>query len=187
VTPCRLNVSLRRIRAYLKRGGLIAYPTESCYGLGCDPNNRSAVLRILKLKQRPQSKGLILVAGRFAQVVPFIEPLDREQQEVLKHGGAQAVTYLMPAKKSCPRWLRGKHSTLAVRITAHPYAASLCKGLDMALVSTSANFSGGRPVRTFKECQRLFVKSVWVLQGKTGLRKRPSTIRNWTDGRILRK
>jgi tRNA A37 threonylcarbamoyladenosine synthetase subunit TsaC/SUA5/YrdC len=59
----RIAIPIRRIAAHLRRGGLIAYPTESCYGLGCDPDNRTAVLRLLKLKRRPQRKGLILIAA----------------------------------------------------------------------------------------------------------------------------
>ncbi|PIV92212.1 MAG: tRNA threonylcarbamoyladenosine biosynthesis protein RimN, partial [Gallionellales bacterium CG17_big_fil_post_rev_8_21_14_2_50_54_146] len=58
----RIRVSLRRVAAHLKAGGLIGYPTESCYGLGCDPVHRAAVLRLLKLKQRQQRKGLIIIA-----------------------------------------------------------------------------------------------------------------------------
>ncbi len=93
----RLNVSGRALAAHLKRGGLIAYPTESCYGLGCDPDNRKAVLRILKLKQRPQSKGLILIASHYHQVARYLQPLTLTEQTKLQNDGAQAVTYLMPA------------------------------------------------------------------------------------------
>lgn len=177
----------RRLAAHLKRGGLIAYPTESCYGLGCDPRNRDAVRRILKLKQRPQRKGLILIASQYAQVARYLKPLTSNEQAKLQHDGAQAVTYLMPVKDSAPRWLRGDHDTLAVRLTAHPYAKRLCREAGSALVSTSANRSGCRPVKTYAECLRIFGKNVWVLRGRVGKRKQPSTIRAWSDGRILRK
>jgi L-threonylcarbamoyladenylate synthase len=177
----------RRLAAHLKRGGLIAYPTESCYGLGCDPSNRKAVHRILKLKQRPQRKGLILIASQYAQVARYLKPLTSNEQAKLQHDGAQAVTYLMPVKDSAPRWLRGDHDTLAVRLTAHPLAKRLCREAGSALVSTSANRSGCRPVKTYAECQRLFGRKVWVLRGRVGKRKQPSTIRAWSDGRILRK
>jgi len=183
----RHSASYRRIAAHLRRGGLIAYPTESCYGLGCDPRNRKAVLRLLKLKQRPQHKGLILIASKYAQLAPYLQARTPTEQAILKNDGAHAVTYLMPARPSCPRWLRGEHDTLAVRLTAHPEAAALCNLLNMALVSTSANRSGAKPARTYRECQRLFGKRVWVLPGRVGKRKKPSTIRAWADGRIVRK
>ena len=183
----RHSAAHRHIAAHLKRGGLIAYPTESCYGLGCDPRNRNAVLRLLKLKQRPQSKGLILIAGKYAQLAPYLQPLTTAEQTVLKNDGAQAITYLMPAKLSVPRWLRGAHDTLAVRLTAHREAATLCNTLNIALVSTSANRSGAKPARTYAQCSRLFGKRVWVLPGKVGARKKPSTIRAWTSGKIIRE
>lgn len=165
---------------------MIAYPTESCYGLGCDPRNRRAVQRILRLKRRPQHKGLILIAADYRQVARYIQPLSAAEQARLQADGAQAVTYLLPAKPSCPRWLRGRHDTLAVRLTAHPFARELCRRAGSALVSTSANLGGMRATRSYAECQRQFGHSVWVLRGRVGKRKRPSTIRAWGDGRILR-
>ena len=179
--------NVRSLAAHLKRGGLIAYPTESCYGFGCDPGNRRAVQRILKLKQRPQRKGLILIASSYHQVARYIRPLSPAEQQKLQDDGAQAVTYLMPVKPSCPRWLRGEHDTLAVRLTAHPIAKQLCRSAGSALVSTSANLSGRRSVKTYAECVRQFGSRVRVLPGRVGRRKRPSTIRIWGDGRIVRK
>ena len=176
----------RRLQAHLKSGGLIAYPTESCYGLGCDPRNRRAVLRILKLKRRPQQKGLILIASDYHQVERFLQPLTSAEQGRMANDEAQTVTWLMPVKPSCPRWLRGNHDTLAVRLTAFPLAKDLCRSAGSALVSTSANRSGQRPAKTYAECQRMFGKKVWVLRGRVGKRKRPSTIRVWGGDRIVR-
>lgn len=182
----RDNALSRSIAAHLRRGGLIAYPTESCYGLGCDPGNRTAVLKLLKLKRRPQHKGLILIASSYRQVARYLQPLTPGQQQRLQEAGAQAITYLMPAHHSAPRWLRGAHDTLAVRLTAHRQSAQLCRSANSALVSTSANRSGQRPARTYAECLRLFGAEVWVLPGRVGKRKKPSTIRAWADGKIIR-
>jgi L-threonylcarbamoyladenylate synthase len=182
----RASSSYRRIAAHLKRGGLIAYPTESCYGLGCDPDNRSAVQRILRLKGRPQHKGLILIASHYHQVARYLQALTHDEQAKLKEDGAQAITYLMPARPSCPRWLRGAHDTLAVRLTTHPFARNLCRSTGSALVSTSANRSGQRPAKTYAQCRRLFGRKVWVLPGRVGKRKNPSTIIAWADGKIVR-
>ena len=182
----RIAPSVRGIAAHLRHGGLIAYPTESCYGFGCDPANRRAVQRILRLKQRPQGKGLILIASDYRQVAHYLLPLSAAEQDRLKLAGAQAITYLMPVKPSCPRWLRGAHDTLAVRLTAHPLARQLCHNLNSALVSTSANRSGQRPAKTYAQCQRLFGRRVWVLPGRVGKRKKPSTIRAWNSDKIIR-
>lgn len=182
----RHSASYPGLAAHLRRGGLIAYPTESCYGLGCDPDNRSAVQRLLKLKQRPQYKGLILIAANYRQVARYLQPLTPDQQQQLQNVGAQAITYLMPVRAATPRWLRGSHDTLAVRLTAHKQAAQLCRSVSSALVSTSANRSGQRPAKTYAQCQRLFGRKVWVLPGQVGKRKKPSTIRMWGDGKIIR-
>jgi L-threonylcarbamoyladenylate synthase len=182
----RASSSYPRIAAHLRHGGLIAYPTESCYGLGCDPDNHIAVQRLLKLKQRPQHKGLILIAASYRQVARYLHPLTPAQQQQLKTAGARAITYLMPALHSAPRWLRGNHDTMAVRLTAHRQAAQLCQGVNSALVSTSANRSGQRPAKTYAQCQRLFGRNVWVLPGRVGKRKKPSTISMWADGKIMR-
>ncbi|HUW76290.1 MAG TPA: Sua5/YciO/YrdC/YwlC family protein [Gallionella sp.] len=182
----RHSASYRRIAAHLRRGGLIAYPTESCYGLGCDPDNRSAVQRLLRLKQRPQHKGLILIASGYRQVARYLHPLSPSQQQQLETAGAQAVTYLMPALHSAPRWLRGGHDTLAIRLTAHKQAAQLCRGVGSALVSTSANRSGQRSAKTYAQCRCLFGRKVWVLPGRVGKYRKPSTIAMWADGKIIR-
>jgi L-threonylcarbamoyladenylate synthase len=182
----RIPCSSRTLAAHLARGGLIAYPTESCYGLGCDPRNYRAVRRLFALKRRPGNKGLILIAGKYAQLAPFLQTLSPDEQDSLRHDGAQAITCLMPAKPGCPRWLRGAHDSLAVRITAHRGAAQLCNRLRMALVSTSANRSGAKPARTYADCMRRFGGKVMVLPGRVGKRRKPSTIREWSSGKIIR-
>jgi L-threonylcarbamoyladenylate synthase len=183
VTP---RPDIRRLRAWLRAGGVIAYPTESCYGLGCDPRNARAVARLLRLKGRPRSKGLILVASDFAQLCPYLAPLAAGLRERLGQWWPGPTTLLLATDHRCPRWLTGGHDKLAVRVTAHPDAARLCAALGMALVSTSANRSGQRPLKTAAACRRAFGGRVLVLPGRIGRRKRPSTILDPLDDRILR-
>ena len=178
----RYSASSRRIAAYIRRGGLIAYPTEPCYGLGCDRDNRTAVLRLLRLKQRPQRKGLILIAASYRQVARYLQPLTQAQQRQLHEAGEQAVTYLMPAHHSVPRWLRGAHGTLAVRLTAHPLAAQLCRSANSALVSTSANRSGQRPAKNYPQIPPLFRGEGWGPAPGKNLRAMPALVRETSVG-----
>ncbi len=173
------------LRGWLKTGGVIAYPTESCYGLGCDPMNPHAVRRILQLKGRPKSKGLILIAARVEQLKRYV---DAEALQAAGHSGywPGPVTLLLPAARHCPPWLTGRHTKLAVRVTAHPVAALLCERLGMALVSTSANRAGGRPLKNARDCYRMFGNQVRVIPGKIGTARRPSTIIDFSSGSILR-
>lgn len=179
MTPLPDIAALRR---HLAAGGVIAYPTESCYGLGCDPRNARAVAALLRLKRRPKEKGLILIGSEPGQFAPYLaEPPDAWPQY-----WPGPYTLLLPASHRCPRWLTGRHSKLAVRVTAHAEAAQLCHALGMALVSTSANRSGQRMLRTASACQEAFGRRVWVLEGRIGKRKRPSTILDPAGGGTLR-
>jgi L-threonylcarbamoyladenylate synthase len=177
----------RELRKYLQRGGLIAYPTESCYGLGCDPRNRRAVRRVLALKRRSVSKGLILIASRMRQLRPYLATLSLVQSNRMRAIWPGPNTWLVPAARDCPAWLRGRHDAIAVRVTAHRGAAHLCELAGMALVSTSANLSGGKPAKTAAECRRQFGSRVLVISGRIGARRRPSTIRDLVAGQIIRK
>ncbi len=176
----------RGLRRYIQRGGLVAYPTESCYGLGCDPRNRMAVKRLLRLKRRPQAKGLILIAAHARQLAPYILPLTPGQQAQVGATWPGPHTWLIPASNNCPAWLTGKHRSVAVRVTAHRGAARLCRSAGMALVSTSANLSGGKSVKNARDCLRLFGRQVRVLPGKIGRRRKPSTIQDLLSGQVLR-
>lgn len=187
VPKSRTGFSSRAIATHLKRGGLIAYPTEYCFGLGCDPDNRRAVVRLLRIKRRPQRKGLILIAAHFHQIARYLQPRTQSEQAQLKNSGDRAVTYLLPTHHSAPRWLRGSHDTLGVRLTAYRPAAQLCRSLNSALVSTSANRSGKQPARSYAQCLRYFGSTVMVLPGRVGKGRKPSTISAWADGKIVRK
>ena len=178
--------SARGLQQYLRRGGVIAYPTESCFGLGCEPRNRRAVQRLLHIKGRPERKGLILIAGRFSQLKPYLAPLTSPQVKALHEKWPGPHTWLVPASHNCPFWLTGRHTTLAVRVTAHDQAARLCNDAGMALVSTSANRSGQRAAKTARECARLFGDKVKIIPGRVGKRRKPSTIQDFATGKILR-
>ena len=118
---------LTDLRAYLKHGGVIAYPTESCFGLGCDPHNRAAVQKILRLKHRPWHKGLILAAANLRQVRRYIQPLSLAQQHTLSQYWPGPYTFLLPISKRAPKCVTGKHRSLAVRVSAHPEVARLTR------------------------------------------------------------
>jgi len=176
----------RALQAFLRSGGVIAYPTESCFGLGCDPTNPHALKRLLRIKGRPQRKGLIVITDRFAHLQALIAPTTPEQKQRMFERWPGPHTWLVPASKRCPALLRGKHTSLAVRVTANPFAANLCRNAGMALVSTSANHNGRVPAKTTRECLRLFGSRVKVLPGRTGGASKPSTIQDLLTGTILR-
>ncbi len=182
-------VHLRQAARVFHEGGLIAYPTEAVYGLGCDPANGAAVVRLLELKQRPIEKGLILIASSMDQLEPYIdwEALTAVQRARIAQSWPGPYTWLIPTRAATPAWLRGQHTTLAVRITAHPIAAALCAAAGSALVSTSANLSGRRPARTALEVRRALGDRLdYILPGAVGGATKPSTITDAVTGRLVR-
>jgi L-threonylcarbamoyladenylate synthase len=178
---------LKRAVETVRAGGVVAYPTEAVYGLGCDPLEYAAVERILGLKGRAASKGLILIAAGFSQLLPYMAPLDAALRKKLDESWPGPVTWVVPAAPALPFWLSGGRRTLAVRVTAHPLARALCEAAGMALVSTSANHSGRSPARSSTQVRALFGDSVdYILPGAVGGLNKPTEIREALTGKVLR-
>jgi L-threonylcarbamoyladenylate synthase len=187
MTPSFLNHRLRRAARAIAKGGVVAYPTEAVYGLGCDPWNEAAVLRILAIKGRDPAKGLILIAADPGQLTPFVEALPPDRMGEVLASWPGPHTWLMPIRPGTPRWLRGRFDTLAVRVTAHPLAAGLCQAFAGAIVSTSANRAGHPPARTALQVRRQLPDGPdLILPGACGGADRPSSIRDGRTGRVLR-
>ena len=182
-----MNWHIREAVRKIAAGGIIAYPTETVYGLGCDPFNGDAVLRLLALKQRYIGQGLILVGSHFGQLKPLLMPLDPAVLNRVDSPGTTPVTWVLPCLPDIPVWLRGTHASLAVRITTHPLAAALCDAWDGPLVSTSANVHGRHPATSPLAIRRAFNNRLdYILHGATGAGNRHSEIRNGLTGAILR-
>ncbi|MCO1333064.1 Sua5/YciO/YrdC/YwlC family protein [Microbulbifer sp. OS29] len=182
-SPLAVKQAVRALAA----GGVIAHPTESVWGLACDPNNLQAVRRLLELKHRPLEKGLILVSGDTTHFAPFLENLSDEQQKRLDGSWPGPVTWLLPHRDRIPSWVCGMHRSVALRCTDHPFTAALTRAFGGAIVSTSANPAGAQPARNKYQVLRYFGSSLdFVGGGATGSRSAPSEIRDLLSGRVLR-
>ena len=170
-------------------GGVIAYPTEGVWGLGCNPMDDAAVTRLLTIKQRDIAKGLILIAANESQLSPFVDldALPLERLDAVRASWPGANTWIVPASASAPRWVTGVHRGIAVRVSAHPDVVALCNAFGGAVVSTSANLSG-QPSPTRREAldSALIAEIDGVCEGETGNRAAPSVIRNALTGETLR-
>lgn len=182
------NLTIDEAVAALKRGGVIAYPTEAVWGLGCDPFDEVAVTRLLAIKQRPVDKGLILVAANFDQLRPYLDlmPLSAERLGEVLATWPGPHTWVMPASRQAPRWITGAHRGIAVRVSAHPLVATLCTGFGGALVSTSANRAGDPPPDSLKGIDALLRELDGWIEGETSNLVRPTPIRDAATGAILR-
>lgn len=184
--------SLRRIpieeaAELLAAGGVLAYPTESCFGLGCDPANREAVERILALKGRSPDKGLILIGGAWEHLAPYMGELPEAARRRLSAAWPGPATFLLPPSEAVPEWVLGAHPRVALRWTGHPHAARLCEAFGGAVVSTSANREGRPPLRTAESvAAELGEGPDECMVGRVGMRVRPSAIRDAVTGEWLR-
>jgi len=175
--------------AALRRGGVVAYPTEAVWGLGCDPLDEAATLRLLALKQREVDKGLILIAADEAQLAPFIDmgALEPSQREAVRATWPGPHTWVVPSSIDAPAWVTGAHSGIAVRVSAHPMVVALCEAYGGAVVSTSANRAGEPAAHAIGELDPRIVEGVdAVSEGETGELDRPTEIRDARTGVALR-
>ncbi|MEY2341203.1 L-threonylcarbamoyladenylate synthase [Acidithiobacillus sp. IBUN Pt1247-S3] len=178
------RADLRRAVACLRRGEVLAYPTEGVWGLGCDPKQLPAFRKILRLKGRAQKKGVLLITGQDQHTHRYCE---RDAPLALNPADYwPGTTLVLPACAQCPRWIRGRHSGIALRVSAHPAVQQLSAAFGGAIVSTSANPAGKRPARSLREVYRYFGRRVTVLSARLGGARRPSTIIDARSGKVLR-
>ena len=179
------RTDLRSAVARLRRGDIIAYPTEGVWGLGCDPQNRRAFRKILVTKRRARAKGVLLVAASASQGQRYWlsgDPLVLDPAQFWP-----GTTLVLPVSRLCPAWIRGKQSGVAIRVSDHPAIRTICRQFGGAIVSTSANPAGLRPPRTLRTLRRYFPsRSVWVLPARPGKKRHPSRILDARNGKILR-
>ena len=177
----------RRLKTHLNRGGVIAYACEACFGLGCLPNNQRALRRVMAIKQRPQSKGLIVIGDSLARLQPLLKPLTAAQTKQVNQAWPAAKTFIIRSSDKVSPLLRGNgRNKLAVRVPAHNDARLLSKLAASPLVSTSCNRSGKRFCTTTREVKRQFGRQVMVVSGRIGRNKNPSQIYDLDSGCRLR-
>jgi len=176
---------LKHVAEVLCNGGIIAYPTEGVYGLGCLPDDDAAVERVLRLKQRAAGKGLILIAAETEQLDGWIDlPAGRSLPEP---DPAYPITWIAPPGPFVHSLLRGENIGIAVRLTTNLVARSLCDAVDSPLVSTSANLTGRPTARNRYVLRRQFMQRVdYVVPGDCGPVDGPSEIREFMTGKVLR-
>lgn len=171
----------------LLEGGIIAYPTEYCFGLGCDPRDQNAVLRLLAIKQRQVDQGVILIAANEQQISIYadLEVLARKPEIVASWPGPN--TWLLPVNTSVPTWIKGRHSSIAMRVPGHSLSRQLCEAFAHPIVSTSANRHGSPSLLSADAVVRELGEELdYVVDAPVGGAAKASTIRDAISGQILR-
>ncbi len=178
-------MAIRRAIRVLRAGGVVSYPTEGVFGLGCCADDPAALARLLRLKHRDPDKGLILIAAQSAHLHGWMKLPDGKSLPPPLAG--RPITWIVPAAPDVSRLIRGSHADLAIRLTNNPIAYALCDALQAPLVSTSANRSGRPVVRNRFTLRREFGHLVdYVVPGDCGPASGPSEIRHFQSGLVLR-
>ena len=181
------HFSILQASKVLKEGGIIAYPTEAVFGLGCDPTNLRAIRKILTLKKRSPNKGLILIAANFDQLQPYLGEIDSVIFDRVMQSWPGPVTWLLPVNPHAPKLLHGQYDLQAVRVSNFPLVQDLCNAFGGAIVSTSANQASRPPARNSLQVRlRLGRRVDYILDASVGELKQPSTIKNALTGEVIR-
>ena len=173
--------------AALSTGGVIAYPTEYCFGLGCDPTNQVAVQRLLKIKRRQPEQGVILIASSVAQVEEYVDLQVSPFSSEILNSWPGPNTWVLPARNNVSSWVKGTHAGVAVRVTHNPICKALCNQYGGAIVSTSANRHGQSALLNAKSViDEMGSELSYVIDELVGGAQSPSSIRDGLTGQQLR-
>jgi len=172
---------------YLKNGKIIAYPTETVFGIGCDPYKKDSVNRIFEIKKRPLVKKFILIASSYEQLTDVVN-MEKITDEVLKSWPGPN-TWLVPPNKKLPEWLINKDNGLiAVRVSKNSAVKEMCEKFGKPIISTSANLYDSEALRNYEEVEKVFSETIdYLVIGETSKQKKPSTIKNMLTGEVIRK
>lgn len=182
-----LQFKIEQIGRIIRAGGVVAYPTEGVWGLGCDPWDADAVDRILDIKGRAMDKGLILIGSDFDQLAPWLTPLSADEIDRLEQSWPGPYTWVVPHNGDLPDWVTGGRGTIAVRVPGHPSARALCAAAGTPIVSTSANRSGRPGITDLLQVRLKLGREVdAILPGHTLPGAQPSQIRDLRSGALLR-
>ncbi|MBF0177037.1 MAG: threonylcarbamoyl-AMP synthase [Magnetococcales bacterium] len=169
----------------LRQGRIIAYPTETVFGLGVDPFCGTALEALLRLKRRHSAKGVILLVRDVAQLAGLVQPPSAAAQRLMAHFWPGPLTLVLPALPGLSPLLTGGGDHLAVRVSSSPRVAALLRAWGGPLVSTSANPSGGEPARDAAGVRSLWPEEVAVvLPGRCAALQLPSTVVRVGEGGV---
>lgn len=179
--------AINRLSKTVEQGAVIAYSGDTIWGFGCHPLRPNSVDRILQIKRRSATKGLILLSSNLEFCLPYIDDNLSTEQLTLLQSHTHPTTWLVPANQRCPTWLRGKFPTVAIRITNHPFIQSFCNSIESPIVSTSANLTGKTPVRNSIQAHKLFANQLdFIVTGYQSGSGRPSQIKSLETGDTIR-
>ncbi|MDF1579252.1 MAG: L-threonylcarbamoyladenylate synthase [Desulfuromonadales bacterium] len=136
---------IKQIVEVVQKGGVIAYPTDTIYGLGCDIFNQKAIKKIYQIKQRDARKPFSFVCADIADVTNYAQ-VSNFAFKIMKRHLPGPYTFVLRATRTVPELLTTKQKTVGIRIPASPIALNIVRELGHPLVTTSVNLAGSNPI-----------------------------------------
>jgi len=173
-----IKEEIKKAVEVLNGGGTILYPTDTIWGLGCDATQEEAVQKLLKIKNRPQDKGLIVLVSSINELDRYVEDVPSMAFDLLEYAEHPLTLVLEKGRKISPTVLK-ENQSIAIRVVKTGICHELLKVFKKPLVSTSANISGEPSPKTFEEISQVLKDRVDLIFSKetSGLfSTKPSTI-----------
>ncbi len=134
----------------IKKGGIILYPTDTIWGLGCDAQNENAIKKIYEIKRRAESKSMLCLVDSIDRIYNYVDDVP-EIAENLIDLAIKPITIIYEGAKNLPISLIGEDKTIGIRVTKEAFSKDLCRRFSKAIISTSANISGEKSPAKFSE------------------------------------
>ncbi|MCZ4318556.1 L-threonylcarbamoyladenylate synthase [Aequorivita viscosa] len=154
-----MKTEIENCLTVLKKGGLILYPTDTVWGIGCDATNAEAVEKVFQLKKRNDKKSLICLVSDFKMLNEYIEDVPEVAYDILKYA-SKPTTIIYDDPIRVAENLLAEDNSLAIRVPKDDFCKTLIKKLRKPLVSTSANVSGEKTPQSFKEIDPVILEGV---------------------------
>lgn len=152
---------LQQALCVLREGGVILYPTDTVWGIGCDATNADAVARVYEIKKRVDSKAMLVLLDGAGKLQGYVENVPETAWMLLEATeGQRPMTIIYPKAKNLAPNLLAKDGSVGIRITSEPFTKALCEQLRHPIVSTSANISGEPAAKTFNEISQELLETV---------------------------
>ena len=176
----------KQVRDIFKKGGMIAYPTETFYGLGVDPFNEIAIKKLFELKGRDPDKPVSILIKDKKMLLTVVEEISPLAEILMKKFWPGPLTIIFKAKKSIPSILTGGTGKIGVRISSNPITQKLLEKIDSPITTTSANPSGERSPVTANKVMGYFGNKIdLILDGGMLYGKLGSTVVDVTEGELI--
>lgn len=178
--------AVERAAAVVRSGGVLVYPTETVYGIGCDPANAEAVARVRAIKGRDADKPMLAITDRWGRVAPWIVGLTDAHRTLMQHEPPLPVTIVFDASGEAPPGLVSAEGGIGIRRTTDPFCRALVAAADTVVLSTSANRAGQPPAARFADLDPAVLDAVdEAVDAGRDLCGTPSTVVRVEDGKLI--